>query len=113
MDNCVFCAIVKGEIPSRKVYEDEQMLAFYDLEPQAPVHVLAIPKQHIACADEIDESNCAVFAHIFGKVPEITKSLGLENGYRIVTNCGKEGCQSVRHLHFHILGGRQLSGQMG
>lgn len=112
MDNCVFCGIAKGDIPSRKVYEDEQILAFYDLEPQAPVHVLVIPKQHISCADEIDESNCGVIAHIFSKIPEITASLGLKNGYRVVTNCGDDGCQSVKHLHFHILGGKKLKGQM-
>lgn len=112
MENCVFCGIADGKIPSKKVFEDEQILAFYDLEPQAAVHVLVIPKQHIACADEIDESNCGVAAHIFSKIPEITKSLGLKNGYRVVTNCGEDGCQSVKHLHFHILGGEKLNGQM-
>ncbi len=112
MENCVFCGIVSGSIPSKKVYEDELILAFYDLEPQAPVHVLVIPKQHIACADEVDESNSAVIAHIFEKIPVIAKSLGLTNGYRIVTNCGQHGCQSVLHMHFHLLGGEQLHGQM-
>lgn len=112
MDNCVFCGIVNGDIPSKKVYEDEQILSFYDLEPQAAVHVLVIPKQHISCVDEIDGSNSAVIAHIFEKLPVIAKSLGLENGYRVVTNCGQHGCQSVKHLHFHILGGEQLKGQM-
>lgn len=112
MDNCIFCGIVDGAIPSKKAYEDDQILAFYDLEPQAPVHVLVIPKQHICCADAVDESNAAVIAHVFTKIPEITKSLGLENGYRVVTNCGEDGCQSVKHLHFHILGGKKLSGTM-
>ena len=112
MDNCVFCGIADGAIPSKKVYEDDLILAFYDLEPQAPVHVLVIPKQHISCADEINESNSSVIAHIFGKIPEIAKSLGLEKGSRIVHNCGEHGCQSVKHLHFHILGGKQLGGQM-
>ena len=112
MDNCVFCGIAAGAIPSKKVYEDEQIVAFYDLEPQAPVHVLVIPKQHISCVDEINEENSGVVAHIFEKIPAITASLGLKNGYRVVTNCGKEGCQSVVHMHFHILGGTQLKGQM-
>lgn len=112
MKNCVFCGIVDGSIPSKKVYEDDQILAFYDLEPQAKVHVLVIPKQHIACADEINEANSGNVAHIFEKIPEITQSLGLKNGYRIVTNCGDDGCQSVKHLHFHILGGEKLHGQM-
>ena len=112
MNDCIFCKIVDGSIPSRKVYEDDKMLAFYDLEPQAPVHVLAIPKMHIACVDEITEDNAGVIAHIFAKLPVIAASLGLENGYRVVTNCGREGCQSVMHLHFHILGGTQLGGRM-
>lgn len=112
MDKCIFCGIVDGSIPSRKVYEDEQILSFYDLEPQAAVHVLVIPKQHISCADEVNESNSAVIAHVFEKIPVITRSLGLKDGYRVVTNCGQHGCQSVKHLHFHILGGEQLNGQM-
>ena len=112
MNDCIFCKIVDGSIPSRKVYEDDKMLAFYDLEPQAPVHVLAIPKMHIGCVDEITEDNSEVIAHIFAKLPAIAASLGLENGYRVVTNCGREGCQSVMHLHFHLLGGTQLGGRM-
>ena len=112
MENCIFCRIVDGSIPSKKVYEDDQILSFYDLEPQAAVHVLVIPKQHICCADAVDESNSAVIAHIFEKIPVITQSLGLKDGYRVVTNCGQHGCQSVKHLHFHILGGEQLNGQM-
>ena len=112
MDNCIFCGIVSGAIPSKKVYEDDMILAFYDLNPQAPVHVLVIPKQHIACADEINESNSDVVAHIFEKIPEIAKSLGLTNGYRIVSNCGDDACQTVKHLHFHLLGGEKMAGQM-
>ncbi len=112
MADCIFCKIVDGSIPSKKVYEDDQILAFYDLEPQAPVHVLVIPKQHISCADEVDESNSGVFAHIFEKIPQIAKELGLTNGYRIVNNCGDDGCQSVKHMHFHLLGGTQLGGRM-
>lgn len=110
--DCIFCKIIDGSIPSNKVYEDEKILAFHDLEPQAPVHVLVVPKQHICCADEINESNAEVIAYIFSKIPQITKSLGLENGYRIVNNCGDDGCQSVKHIHFHILGGKKLQGQM-
>lgn len=112
MDDCVFCKIIDGSIPSKKVYEDDKILAFYDLEPQAPVHVLVIPKLHICCANKVDESNSDYIARIFEKIPEITKSLGLTNGYRVVTNCGEHGCQSVMHLHFHILGGEQLGGRM-
>jgi histidine triad (HIT) family protein len=112
MSDCIFCKIVDGSIPSNKVYEDDKILAFYDLEPQAPVHVLVVPKQHICCADAIDESNAEVVAYIFSKIPQIAKTLELTNGYRIVNNCGDDGCQSVKHLHFHILGGKKLSGQM-
>lgn len=112
MSDCIFCKIVDGSIPSKKVYEDDQILAFYDLEPQAPVHVLVIPKIHICCADAVTEENAGVIAHIFTKIPEIAKSLGLEKGYRIVNNCGEHGCQSVKHMHFHILGGTQLGGRM-
>ena len=112
MSDCIFCKIVDGSIPSNKVYEDDKILAFYDLEPQAPVHVLVVPKQHICCANAIDESNADCVAHLFTKIPEITKKLNLENGYRIVNNCGDDGCQSVKHLHFHILGGKKLAGQM-
>lgn len=112
MADCIFCKIVNGEIPSSKVYEDEKILAFKDLEPQAPTHVLIVPKQHICCANAIDESNVEYVSHIFTKVPEIAKSLDLSNGYRIVNNCGDDGCQSVKHLHFHILGGKKLAGKM-
>lgn len=112
MSDCIFCKIVDGSIPSKKVYEDDKILAFYDLEPQAPVHVLVIPKLHICCANEVNESNADYIAHIFVKIPEIAKSLGLENGYRIVNNCGEHGCQSVKHMHFHIIGGTQLGGRM-
>ena len=112
MDNCVFCGIVSGAIPSKKVYEDDVLVAFYDLEPQAPVHVLVVPKQHISCANEITADNSGAIACIFEAVPVIADKLGLKDGYRIVNNCGKHGCQSVMHLHFHLLGGKQLAGQM-
>lgn len=109
MSDCLFCKIVAGEIPSAKVYEDDTVLAFKDVDPQAPVHVLLIPKEHIASAAEIDEGNSGVVAHIFEVAAKISKELGLENGFRIVNNCGRDGMQSVQHLHFHLLGGRQMS----
>lgn len=112
MSDCVFCKIVSGEIPSRKVYEDDKIIAIYDLNPQAPVHVLFIPKEHICCANAITADNSDVVAHIFEKIPAVAAQLGLDNGYRIVNNCGKEGCQSVMHLHFHLLGGKQLGVNM-
>lgn len=110
--DCIFCKIANGEIPSKKVYEDDKILAFYDLEPQAPVHVLIIPKEHICCADELNSDNSAVVGYIFSKVPEIAKSLSLENGYRIVNNCKADGGQTVFHLHFHLLGGTKLNTTM-
>ncbi|MBR2893004.1 MAG: histidine triad nucleotide-binding protein [Clostridia bacterium] len=106
--DCIFCKIIKGEIPSNKVYEDETVLAFHDIAPQMPVHVIVIPKQHIECAAEINESNSAVVAHIFEVIAKIGKELGLANGYRIINNCGEDGGQTVKHLHFHLLGGEKL-----
>ncbi len=112
--DCIFCKIVAGEIPSTKVFEDEKILAFKDISPMKAVHVLVIPKEHIASANEITAENSAVIAHIFTKIPQIAGELGLaENGYRIATNVGEYGCQSVKHLHFHILGGEQLETSMG
>lgn len=108
MSDCIFCKIANGEIPSNKVYEDESVLAFYDLEPQAPIHVLIIPKQHIACADEITAENSGVVAHIFEVAAKIAKELELKDGYRIVNNCGANGGQTVQHLHFHMLGGKAM-----
>ena len=110
--DCLFCKIVAGEIPSTKVYEDEKILAFRDIAPQAPTHILVIPKEHIGGVDELTAENSAVVAHIFAKIAEIARKEGLESGYRVVSNIGEHGCQSVRHLHFHILGGRQLDGNM-
>ena len=110
--DCIFCRIANGEIPSNKVYEDEKILAFYDLNPQAKVHVLVIPKAHIASCNEITVQNSDNVSYIFEKIPEITKRLSQENGYRVKTNCGNDGCQSVKHLHFHILGGEKLSEKM-
>ena len=107
--DCIFCKIAAKEIPSNLVYEDEQVCAFYDLDPQAPVHVLIIPKAHIASAQEITPENSAVVAHIFEVIAHVARELGLENGYRVVTNCGKDGGQSVQHLHFHVLAKRSLA----
>ena len=111
--DCLFFIIISGDIPSSKVYEDDDMLAFRDINPQAPVHVLVIPKQHIASADMIDGSNSSAVAKIFEKIPEIARIAGANNGYRIISNCGPDACQSVPHLHFHILGGKQLPESMG
>lgn len=106
--DCIFCKIADGSIPSKKVYEDDKMLAFHDIEPAAPVHVVMIPKTHIASADELNEENSDVIAHIYSKVPEIAKKLGLKGGYRIVNNCGADGGQTVFHIHFHLMGGKTL-----
>lgn len=110
--DCLFCAIIKGDIPSKKVYEDDKCYAFLDINPQAPTHCLIVPKEHIASADEITAETSAEVAHIFSVIPTIAKELGLSGGYRVVTNIGDDGCQSVKHLHFHILGGKKLTEQM-
>ncbi len=109
--DCLFCKIVAGEIPSKKVYEDEQVLAFYDIAPAAPVHVLFIPKAHLAGVRDVTADNCAVVAHIFEVIPQVARELGVTD-YRIVSNNGPEAGQTVDHLHFHLLGGRVL-GAMG
>lgn len=106
--DCIFCKIVAGEIPSTKVYEDDSILAFRDINPEAPVHVLVIPKTHIGSADEVSCETSGIVAHIFECIPKIAKAEGLENGYRIITNIGEDGGQSVHHMHFHILGGKKL-----
>ncbi len=111
--DCLFCKIIKGEIPSSKVYEDEFVYAFKDINPQAPVHVLVVPKTHICCADKIDASNSGEVAHVFEAIPKIAKLSGLENGYRVINNCGEDGCQTVKHIHFHVLGGKKLPENMG
>ena len=111
--DCIFCSIIKGEIPSKKVYEDEACYAFLDINPQAKVHCLVVPKEHIASADAINADNADVVAKIFTAIPKIAAELGLSNGYRVVTNIGEDGCQSVKHIHFHILGGKKLSETMG
>ena len=111
--DCIFCRIIAGEIPSSKVYEDERCYAFRDINPQTPVHILVVPKTHIASADEITAENSADVAAIFEAIPRIAASEGLINGYRVITNCGDDACQTVKHLHFHIMGGRKLPENMG
>jgi histidine triad (HIT) family protein len=110
--SCIFCEIIKGNIPSKKIYEDDFIYAFYDINPQAPVHFLVIPKIHVQSVDSITEENSYLAAKIFEKIPLIAKEAGLINGYRVISNNGDEACQSIKHLHFHILGGKQLSAQM-
>ena len=112
MSNCLFCKIAAGEIPSTKVYEDESVLAFRDIAPQAPTHILVIPRTHIADVNGINGENAALVAHIFTLIPQIAKAEGLDNGYRVVSNCGDDAGQTVHHLHFHILGGKKLSLEM-
>lgn len=113
MDDCLFCKIIAGEIPCTKVYEDDCVFAFRDINPMAPVHVLVMPKQHICCADAIDETNSALVGKCFEAVAKIAKAEGLTNGYRVVNNCGEDGGQTVKHIHFHILGGKTLGVEMG
>lgn len=109
MSDCIFCKIAAGEIPSNKAYEDDKVLAFYDLDPQAPTHILVIPKEHIKSAAEINESNSTLVAHIFEVAAKLAKELNLDNGFRVVTNCGESAGQSVHHIHFHLLGGRDFT----
>lgn len=106
--DCLFCKIINGEIPSNKVYEDETIFAFRDIAPEAPCHVLVIPKTHIASVDEVTPENSAVVAHIFECIPKIAELGGAANGYRVITNCGHDAGQSVHHLHFHVIGGKEL-----
>ena len=112
MSNCLFCKIVAGEIPSNKVYEDDKILAFRDIAPQAPTHILVVPKAHIADCNGITAENSDVIAHIFPTIPQIAKAEGLDSGYRVVSNCGEDAGQTVQHLHFHILGGKKLALEM-
>lgn len=112
MDNCIFCKIVKGDIPSAKVYEDEDMIIIKDLNPQAPVHLLLIPKKHYANIVEMSDAQAQTLAKCLKKLSTLTDKLGLQNGFRLVSNKGDDGCQSVNHLHIHILGGTKLSDTM-
>ena len=111
--DCIFCKIAEGGIPSTKVFENDHILAFKDINPQTPVHILVIPKTHIQSVDAINQDNSAIVAEIFETIPKIAAEAGLENGYRVITNCGDDACQSVKHLHFHIMGGRKLPENMG
>lgn len=108
MSDCLFCKIAAGEIPSKKVYEDELCYAFYDIDPQAPVHFLVIPKEHIQSVSQVDETNAATVGHIFQVIAKVAKDLGLES-YRVVSNIGVQAGQSVLHLHFHVLSGRDMT----
>ncbi len=112
MENCLFCKIIHGEIPSSKVYENDQVYAFRDINPQAPVHVLVVPKKHVSSVAEISQLADADIAACLHAVSEIAVQEGLSGGYRVISNCGPDACQSVPHLHFHILGGRQMAEQM-
>jgi len=112
MEDCIFCRIIAGDIPSSKVYEDDSVYAFRDINPQAPVHILVVPKQHIACADDISAENSLKVARCYEAIAKIAKQEKLANGYRVINNCGADGGQTVMHLHFHILGGVKLSEQM-
>ena len=111
--DCLFCKIIDGQIPSSKVYEDEYVFAFKDINPQTPVHILVIPTLHLASADEVSGENSVYVAKIFEAIPKIAAEAGLTGGYRVITNCGEDACQSVKHLHFHLMCGRQLPENMG
>lgn len=106
--DCIFCKIIAGEIPSSKVYEDEKVYAFEDINKMAPVHILVVPKNHVPSMNGISEGNADLVAAIFTAIPKIAEKAGLQNGYRVISNCGEDGCQSVLHLHFHLLGGKKL-----
>lgn len=107
--DCLFCKIIKGEIPSNKVYEDECVYAFYDINPVAPVHLIVVPKMHIESANEVDEANSENIKYIFEVIPKIAKMLNVsEDGYRVITNVGENGGQTIKHLHFHVIGGTKL-----
>ncbi len=107
--SCLFCKIVAGEIPSNKAYEDDKILAFHDISPIAPVHILVIPKEHIESVDAITADNSAIVAYIFEKIPEIAAKAGITNGYRVISNCKADAGQTVPHLHFHVLGGKEMN----
>ena len=108
-NSCLFCRIISGEIPSTSVYEDENVFAFKDINPQAPVHIVIVPKDHISCADDISSTNSSAVAACFEAIPVIAKEQGLTNGYRVINNCKEDGGQSVMHLHFHLIGGKKLA----
>ena len=109
MSDCLFCKIISGEIPSRNVYEDEYVIAFHDISPQAPVHILVVPKEHVASVAELTQENSHLAAKCLEAIAKLSKSEGLSGGFRAITNCGADGGQTVDHLHFHLLGGKPLS----
>ncbi len=111
--DCIFCKIANGEIPATKVYEDDTVVAFNDLEPQAPIHILVIPKEHIASAADVTEENSAVISHIFEVIAKLSKELGMKDGFRVVNNCGDSAGQTVKHIHFHLLSGRSFTWPAG
>lgn len=113
MTDCIFCKIIHGDIPSTKVYEDDLVYAFRDISPQAPVHILLVPKKHIASLAEVTQEDQPLLGHIMHLCGKIAGQEGLTGGFRVVTNIGSDGCQSVPHLHFHILGGEKLTDRMG
>ncbi len=114
MSDCLFCKIIKGEIPSKKVYEDDYVYAFWDISPTAPVHILVIPKEHISTLNDIDEKNSSVLCKIYEAIPKIAKEQGIaENGYRVISNCNAAAGQTVFHIHFHLIGGRELAWPAG
>ena len=108
MNDCLFCKIIAGEIPSTKVYEDDKVYAFRDINPQAPVHVLVLPKEHMDSANAITAENVGNVAAVFEAIPKIAAAEGLSSGYRVINNCGADGGQTVMHIHFHLIGGRKL-----
>ena len=112
MNDCLFCKIINGEIPSKMVYEDELIYVFEDIAPAAPIHYLLIPKEHISGASEITAENSSVVAHIFEVIAKLAKDLNLKNGFRVVTNCGPDAGQTVFHLHYHLIAGRELDVKM-
>ncbi len=109
MEDCLFCKMIKGEVPCNKVYEDEEILAFYDINPAAPIHILVIPKKHISSLAHLEKEDEAIVGKIYGVINQIAEENGFkQNGYRVIVNCGKNGGQEIMHLHFHILAGKEL-----
>ena len=108
VSDCIFCKIIAGEIPAKLIYEDESIIAFNDIDPQAPVHILIVPKKHITSLDECKDEDVMLLGELLNKVKVIAKNSGLENGYRLVNNCGEDGMQTVKHIHFHLLGARKM-----
>ncbi|MBR1562482.1 MAG: histidine triad nucleotide-binding protein [Ruminococcus sp.] len=113
MNDCLFCKIIRGEIPSKKIYEDETVYVFEDINPTAPIHYLVIPKEHISKLDEVNETNSAVISHIYEVIAKLSKDLDIKGGFRVVSNCGESAGQSVFHIHFHLLAGRDFGWPAG